>query len=75
MIRPIESSFVFLCFDLTTKWGVGEEKLVTSMLSYHTLSITSLKEKKAKKALTPNCKTHFKTYEAFLFCVVGIISY
>ena len=75
MIHPIEPSFVFLCFDLTTKWRVGGEKLVTGMLSYHTLSVTSVKEKKAKKALTPNCKIHFKTYRAFLFCIVGIISY
>lgn len=75
MIHVIESSFVFFCFDLTMNWRVGGEKLVTSMLSYHTLSITSVKEKKAKKALTPNCKIHFQTYQAFLFCIVRIISY
>lgn len=74
-IHMIESSFVFLCFDLTMNWRVGGEKLVTSVLSYPTLPITSVKEKKDKKGLTPNCKIHFQTYQAFLFFIVGIISY
>jgi len=54
MIRVIESSFVFLCFDLAVNWRVGGEKLVISMLSYCTLTVTSVKEKKTKKDLTPN---------------------
>lgn len=58
----IESSFVFPCFDLSINWRAGGEKLVTIMLSYHTLSITLVKENKAKKALTSDCKIHFQTH-------------
>lgn len=74
-IHVIESFFVFLCIDLTMKWGAGGEKLVTRVLSYHTVSTTLVREKKTKEALTPSCKIYFHTYQAFLFCLVGIVSY
>lgn len=61
MIHVIESSLVFPSSDLTTNWRAGGEKLVTNMLSYHMLPSISLKEKKAKRALTPNYKIHFQT--------------